>query len=78
MLKIIGSKPTRTKNPAYLINLLSPFATNKKRYGNKGQPSLSPLEGLKKEETNPFMNTTKRVEDAHPIIHFTKGRSNLK
>ena len=42
-----------------------------------GSPRIATFEGLKKEEEDSFINTTKRIQDTHPITHFTKGRENL-
>jgi hypothetical protein len=52
---------------SFLINLLIPSSTMRKRKGDRGHPCRRYLEEGKKEDREPI-RTTKEVDSMHPII----------
>ena len=54
------------------IAMLSLFATNKNKSGERGHPFLRPLSDRKKGEADPLMRTAKDAVEMHEHIHFIK------
>jgi hypothetical protein len=55
---------------AYFMSMLSPSTSNMKKKHDKDYPCLSPLEGLKKSDGEPLINTTKKMMiKSHNPVH---------
>jgi hypothetical protein len=58
--------------------LLSPYTTNKKRSGDKGQPCFKPLSGWKKQDVDPLIIIAKETIVKKHITQLMNGTSKPK
>jgi hypothetical protein len=55
----------------FFNNLLNPYDIGRNRRGERGNPCLRPLSGMKKEKTSPLIRTTQDIEVMQLITHTT-------